>query len=261
MGGRGGDHAPRIGRRRVRRKRPSSLRDAVAPEGCDPDLMRPGVGFRRRPRVPRRNARLPRRRESGRSQGRERIAPTMVAGVTGLEPAASGVTGRRSNQTELHPPLTGNRTCTVPRSGVSSGRPGSGSRTVRRAAARRDEPERRPVDARDREAWWAVTGSNRRPPRCKRGALPAELTARSPARRTKRRRPPAEAVGAGRRFRKPSVHGVLQNLARLEPGLPRGRYVDALSGSRIAAFGSAAFDDAERAEADESDVRAVRKRL
>ncbi len=26
-----------------------------------------------------------------------------MAGVTGLEPAASGVTGRRSNQTELHP--------------------------------------------------------------------------------------------------------------------------------------------------------------
>ncbi len=32
-----------------------------------------------------------------------------MAGVTGLEPAASGVTGRRSNQTELHP-LSGNRT-------------------------------------------------------------------------------------------------------------------------------------------------------
>ena len=25
--------------------------------------------------------------------------------------------------------------------------------------------------------WWAMTGSNRRPPRCKRGALPAELIA------------------------------------------------------------------------------------
>src|SRR5438552_4532567 len=28
-----------------------------------------------------------------------------------------------------------------------------------------------------REGWWAVTGSNRRPLRCKRSALPAELTA------------------------------------------------------------------------------------
>jgi|GEM_PF-1109434 hypothetical protein len=26
--------------------------------------------------------------------------------------------------------------------------------------------------------WWAVRGSNPRPPRCKRGALPTELTAR-----------------------------------------------------------------------------------
>ena len=37
----------------------------------------------------------------------------------------------------------------------------------------------------DRDAikkWWAVTGSNRRPYRCKRYALPAELTARSQAR-------------------------------------------------------------------------------
>ena len=30
------------------------------------------------------------------------------------------------------------------------------------------------------EAWWAVTGSNRRHPACKAGALPAELTALSP---------------------------------------------------------------------------------
>ena len=28
--------------------------------------------------------------------------------------------------------------------------------------------------------WWAMTGSNRRPPRCKRGALPAELIAPRP---------------------------------------------------------------------------------
>ena len=31
-------------------------------------------------------------------------AKDYVAGSTGLEPAASGVTGRRSNQTELRPP-------------------------------------------------------------------------------------------------------------------------------------------------------------
>ena len=35
------------------------------------------------------------------------IARNCVAGATGLEPAASGVTGRRSNQTELRPPESG----------------------------------------------------------------------------------------------------------------------------------------------------------
>ena len=35
------------------------------------------------------------------------IARHCVAGSTGLEPAASGVTGRRSNQTELRPPASG----------------------------------------------------------------------------------------------------------------------------------------------------------
>ena len=35
------------------------------------------------------------------------IARDCVAGSTGLEPAASGVTGRRSNQTELRPPESG----------------------------------------------------------------------------------------------------------------------------------------------------------
>ena len=35
------------------------------------------------------------------------IARHCVAGSTGLEPAASGVTGRRSNQTELRPPKSG----------------------------------------------------------------------------------------------------------------------------------------------------------
>ena len=53
-----------------------------------------------------------------------------MAGVTGLEPAASCVTGRRSNQAELHPRI-----------------------------------------------WWAVRDSNSRPSRCKRDALPTELTA------------------------------------------------------------------------------------
>ena len=63
-----------------------------------------------------------------------------MAGVTGLEPATSCVTGRRSNQTELHP----HKYFVIP----------------------------------SRGKWWAMTGSNCRHSRCKRDALPAELIAR-----------------------------------------------------------------------------------
>ena len=53
----------------------------------------------------------------------------LVAGVTGLEPATSCVTGRRSNQLSYTP------------------------------------------------KWWALKDSNLRPSRCKRDALPTELSA------------------------------------------------------------------------------------
>ena len=42
-----------------------------------------------------------------------------------------------------------------------------------------------------RLAWWSQTGSNRRPPACKAGALPTELWPRS-------KRKPLEVVGLGR---------------------------------------------------------------
>src|SRR5207248_3829152 len=41
-----------------------------------------------------------------------------------------------------------------------------------------DSPHRRSVQDPHKHHRWAVTGSNRRPPACKAGALPAELTAR-----------------------------------------------------------------------------------
>src|SRR5882724_11565765 len=44
------------------------------------------------------------------------------------------------------------------------------------------------------EGWWAMTDSNRRPPRCKRGALPTELIARAD------HMPPAVAPAQGRRM-------------------------------------------------------------
>ena len=43
----------------------------------------------------------------GAALANQAIARDCVAGSTGLEPAASGVTGRRSNQTELRPPESG----------------------------------------------------------------------------------------------------------------------------------------------------------
>ena len=71
-----------------------------------------------------------------------------MAGMTGLEPAASGVTGRRSNQTELHPLYIN---CIYIHSNI--------------------------YNLNNKKLWWAMTGSNRRPTRCKRVALPAELIA------------------------------------------------------------------------------------
>ncbi len=57
----------------------------------------------------------------------------------------------------------------------------------------------------DPRVWWSQTGSNRRPPACKAGALPAELWPRSHARTEDARqnlsvfcRLPSELVGLGR---------------------------------------------------------------
>jgi hypothetical protein len=104
----------------------------------------------------------------------------LLARETGLEPATSGVTGRRSNQLSYSPATLRreSRICTLPdRIGKSP------------SQARREwstlEP-RRPLCVQPYQNWWAVTGSNRRPSRCKRDALPAELTARGlPARGAK----------------------------------------------------------------------------
>src|SRR6516225_1791325 len=77
-----------------------------------------------------------------------------MAGATGLEPATSGVTGRRSKPTELRPRGPRPVAAVLPL-------PPKGVKYTRRRA--RD--------------WWAMRDSNPRPPRCKRDALPAELIA------------------------------------------------------------------------------------
>ncbi len=66
-----------------------------------------------------------------------------MAQRTGLEPATPGVTGRYSNRLNY-------RCASAGLSSVS------------------------------RKSWWLMTGSNRRPPACDAGALPAELISRSP---------------------------------------------------------------------------------
>ena len=113
-----------------------------------------------------------------------------VAGVTGLEPAASGVTGRRSNQLSYTPKRRVTREgfgnprsdrCQAIFPGTNQGIPGLAPRYSPRfwiwsSAADFKQQFERKLGTANRK-WWAVTGSNRRPPRCKRGALPAELTA------------------------------------------------------------------------------------
>ncbi len=109
-----------------------------------------------------------------------------MAGVTGLEPAASGVTGRRSNQTELHPRVRPVH--------VLYATPGV--KVAQPYFARVSKGCRKSCQARRREpGWWAMTGLNRRPSGCKPDALPTELIARSGQAWLKSNgRPPAEQV-------------------------------------------------------------------
>ena len=59
---------------------------------------------------------------------------------------------------------------------------------ARLGVADRSAPHRSASKASWREIkhWWSLSGSNRRPPACKAGALPAELKPRSQAKRRKR---------------------------------------------------------------------------
>src|SRR4051812_329476 len=94
--------------------------------------------------------------------------------------------------------------------------------------------------------WWAMTDLNRRPSRCKRDALPAELIARidscEPPSRSKRRDAPS------------NVEFVAQALAGLELRLFRRGDLYLFPGSRIAPFGSSTLCDREGTKADETDL-------
>ena len=108
--------------------------------------------------------------------------PQMV-GLGGLEPPTLPLSGVRSNHLSYRPiPIC--RDIGLP-GRVSTRRvrymPGLASRRCRRRAF----PGPQKARARDpglsswcRSRWWSQSGSNRRPPACKAGALPAELRPR-----------------------------------------------------------------------------------
>src|SRR6476661_2398931 len=87
--------------------------------------------------------------------------------------------------------------------------------------------------------WWAVTGSNRRPSRCKRDALPAELTALAlqvPRRRGGRKRPldHRDLAGVGEIAAK-SLAGLRRELDEHPPAVVRVGAADEqpLAGHRL----------------------------
>jgi hypothetical protein len=103
-----------------------------------------------------------------------RSAPGLMVGRGGLEPPTSRLSGVRSNHLSYRParrpakpadaPVARlSRSAAWPRHAVPASRPG---------------PKRRHAPASCdawRVGWWSQPGSNRRPPACKAGALPAEL--------------------------------------------------------------------------------------
>jgi hypothetical protein len=121
--------------------------------------------------------------------------------------------------------------------------------------------------------WWAMTGSNRRPRRCKRRALPAELIAREDRTSNTRFRSiprlqrltylrprqrnagcpingqPASDLPAGRER---LVNGDLQTLASLELRLVRRWNLNALPGPRVAPLRGCAPGDTEGTESDQT---------
>src|SRR5262249_51307991 len=105
--------------------------------------------------------------------------------------------------------------------------------------------------------WWAVTGSNRRPHRCKRCALPAELTARLG-------RAYSSPVGAMEKRGIPEpnlVQHVLELLARAKAGLLGRLDGDLFASLRIAAFSAGASGDDKDAKTREPDLFAALQRL
>src|SRR5579871_4954311 len=110
----------------------------------------------------------------------------ILAGATGLEPATSGVTGRRSNQLSYAPAAIVSAAAPwYPAAPGVSSRPPAWKMPMRRGlaarlralaplrdAGRRARGRRASLSAATsahaRHRWWAMRDSNPRPPRCKR---------------------------------------------------------------------------------------------
>ena len=99
-----------------------------------------------------------------------REIPTVV-GLGGLEPPASPLSGVRSNHLSYRPSLA----CLLARwTAATLSR--SRSRTdVRSLVCSGGHFASEPKSVAKVTGWWSLSGSNRRPPACKAGALPAEL--------------------------------------------------------------------------------------
>ena len=117
-----------------------------------------------------------------------------------------------------------------------------------------------------RKREWALTGSNRRHPACKAGALPAELSAPGVGGSMVCRGFPAGEAGtkkagpAGPAFQSEAavlVHSVLEGLAGLEAHGGAGGDFDILASARVAALAGRALGGAEGAEADEANFAAL----
>ena len=92
-----------------------------------------------------------------------------MAGTTGLEPAASAVTGQRSNQLNYVPKLCRDALCAAFAELALASRYllfAGPARCERVTPGNGDDP-----CAGSCSEWWAVQGSNLRPPACKAGAL------------------------------------------------------------------------------------------
>ena len=112
--------------------------------------------------------------------------------------------------------------------------------------------------------WWAVTGSNRRPSRCKRDALPAELTAlqgmRSNASVWEMQKKTSAIAKMADAFKEDLVYCVFECFAGLKLRLVRRAYLNCFTSPRITTRCCFAMRNRERTETYEPNFAFVPQR-